>query len=388
MEVRQDAAIARVPDGLRKENQELRERVARLEHLAGYADAVIDTGRAPLAVLDEKLHIRTANQAFCRYFDAAPDEVLGQHLQVIAGKRLQSDEFLGFLQNIWNAVPKSSIRDFDLTIPDREGGTRRLLLNARRLGFAGEELVLLSFEDISYRSADKVAADLAESQRVDQRQRESFGHTISHDLRGPLRAISGYSSIVLRRNSAILDDESKRLLEHIGETTVRMNDIIEGLLGLSQLMAEPVRRQEIDVTQLAWDIAGELQSRGERQVRFVIQDDLVASADATLLGILLSNLFENAWKYSAPRKDAVIEFGLEQRHGMPHFFVRDNGVGFEMADVGRLFLPFQRLEHDEKFAGTGIGLATVRRISERHGGHVEAVGSKDRGATFYFTLGP
>ncbi|MEA3136288.1 MAG: fold, partial [Thermoplasmata archaeon] len=104
MEVRQDAAIARVPDGLRRENQELRERVARLEHLAGYADAVIDTGRAPLAVLDEKLHIRTANQAFCRYFDAAPDEVLGQHLQVIAGKRLRSDEFLGFLQNIWNAV--------------------------------------------------------------------------------------------------------------------------------------------------------------------------------------------------------------------------------------------------------------------------------------------
>ncbi|HUR25404.1 MAG TPA: ATP-binding protein [Candidatus Thermoplasmatota archaeon] len=387
MRGRHDDPLALGPGGLQAENRELRERVAQLEHLATYADAIIDTGRAPLAVLDGGLHIRTANQAFCRYFDTAPDEVLGQHVQAIAGNRLQSDEFLRFLQNIWNAVPKSSLRDFELAIASREGGHRRLLINARRLGVGDQELILLSFEDVSSRSSDQGASERAEAQRNDQRHRDTFSHTVSHDLRTPLRAISGYSALVLRRNAAILDDESKRLLDQIGVTTVRMADIIDGLLSLSQLMAEPVVRQDVDVTRLAWDLAGELQSRGDRQVRFVIEEGLVASADPTLLGILLSNLFENAWKYSAPRPEAVIEFGIEQRHGMQHFFVRDNGVGFDMADLSRLFLPFQRLEHDQKFAGTGIGLATVRRIAERHGGHVEAVGVKGQGATFYFCLG-
>jgi signal transduction histidine kinase len=216
---------------------------------------------------------------------------------------------------------------------------------------------------------------------------ESFSYSVSHDLRAPLRAIDGFSLLLLEHSADHLDDEGRDQLKRIRAAAQRMGQLIEHLLALSRHARAEVRRQEVDLSALARAIAAELQmSAPARQAEFVIAPSLVDQADPALIRAVLENLLGNAWKFSGKQPVARIEFGRQPRHGSPVYFVRDNGTGFNMAYAKRLFGAFQRLHAADEFPGTGIGLATVQRIIHRHHGRVWAESAAGQGATFYFTL--
>jgi signal transduction histidine kinase len=219
------------------------------------------------------------------------------------------------------------------------------------------------------------------------RELEAFSYSVSHDLRAPLRGIYGLSQVLLEDYAGRLDETGEDLLRRIRTATQRMGELIDALLQLSRLGRAELRRDRVDLSSIAQSVAAELAKKDpDRQVAVRIQDGLVAEADYRLMRIALENLLGNAWKFTANASEAVIELGSEQRADMTVFFVRDNGAGFDMTHVDKLFRPFQRLHADADFPGTGIGLATVHRIIDRHGGRVWAEGMATQGATFYFTI--
>ncbi len=230
------------------------------------------------------------------------------------------------------------------------------------------------------------------AQRVGQleasnKELEAFSYTVSHDLRGPLRAIHGFSDR-LAQSAGALDEESAHYLRRITVGAQRMSDLIDGLLQLSRVAQVKMERQPVDLTHEANSIARELsQLAPEREVRFTAEPGLKATGSRALLRDLLRNLLDNAWKFTAGRPDAAIELCSETRDGERVFVVRDNGVGFDMQYARKLFSAFQRL-HGADYEGVGIGLASAARIVSMHGGRIWAEAAKNEGASFYFVLEP
>lgn len=219
------------------------------------------------------------------------------------------------------------------------------------------------------------------------RELESFSYSVSHDLRAPVRRIEGFSSSLLEEYEKQLGEKGRDYLRRIRASCEQMARLIEDLLQLSRVTRSKMHREPVDLSALARQITVELQkSDPGRRIQSVIGEGLVASGDARLLRVALENLLVNAWKFTGKRDDPRIEFGVVQMNGQPIYYVRDNGVGFDMAYADRLFGAFQRLHEETEFPGTGIGLATVQRIIHRHGGRVWAESAVGQGATFYFTL--
>jgi len=217
---------------------------------------------------------------------------------------------------------------------------------------------------------------------------EAFNYTVSHDLRTPLTGISGYCQILTLPGLAVSNEEGKGFIFQISAAAERMNQMINSLLDFSRLTRGALHRSSVDLSQLAIDVAAELRlSTPARRGVFTIGPGLTADGDPKLLRVVLENLFGNAWKYSGKRDEAVIAFGRRPGAGEAVWFVRDNGAGFDMTKAAKMFAPFQRCHPGAEFSGSGIGLATVKRIVERHGGRIWAEGEPDKGATFYFTLG-
>ena len=220
------------------------------------------------------------------------------------------------------------------------------------------------------------------------RELEAFSYSVSHDLRGPLRAIDGFSKALLTDCAGDLDEQGRHYLERVRSGTQRMGQLIDDLLSLSRITRGSLRRDRVEMSEMARRILAELAGRQpERRAESTVSDDLVARADPRLLAILLENLLGNAWKFTSEQPVARIEIGREEHEDGSVFFVRDNGAGFDMEYAKKLFAPFQRLHSEAEFEGTGIGLATVHRIVTRHGGRIWAQAAPGRGATFYFTLG-
>lgn len=216
---------------------------------------------------------------------------------------------------------------------------------------------------------------------------EAFAYSVSHDLRAPLRAIDGYSRLVIEEYAGGLDAEGQLLLERVRTASQNMSRLIDALLSLSRMTRTEMRRQEIDLSAFVRMIAGELQQGDPgRQVEWVIAENVTAQGDAQLIRVVLENLLGNAWKFTSRQERARIEFKVEQRQGERVYCVCDNGVGFDMIYAHKLFGAFQRLHRVDEFEGMGIGLATVQRIVRRHGGRAWAEAEVDRGAKFYFTL--
>ena len=217
---------------------------------------------------------------------------------------------------------------------------------------------------------------------------EAFSYSVSHDLRAPLRSLDGFSQALLEDHGDRLDAEGKDYLARVRAAAQRMGQLIDDMLKLSRVSRAELSVESTDLTGLAQAAVQALRSRDpDRQAEFVIARDLRVQGDARLLRVVVENLFENAWKFTANRPRAHIEFGrTTTADGRPYFFVRDNGAGFDTTYASKLFSPFQRLHDEREFPGTGIGLATVRRIILRHGGRVWAEGAVDRGATFCFSL--
>lgn len=216
---------------------------------------------------------------------------------------------------------------------------------------------------------------------------ESFAYAVSHDLRAPLRSIDGFSQALLEDYGARFDATGKDYLRRVRDATQRMAQLIDDLLALSRVARADLRRRKVDLSRVAKEIAQELARQGrDRDVAVTVAPGLTASADPSLLRVALQNLLDNAWKFTGRRRSAKVEVGVTEHRGRRAFFVRDNGVGFDMAYYDRLFGAFQRLHNEAEFPGTGVGLATVQRIVRRHGGEVWAESAVDRGTTFYFTL--
>jgi signal transduction histidine kinase len=216
---------------------------------------------------------------------------------------------------------------------------------------------------------------------------ESFSYSVSHDLREPLRSIDGFSRMLDEDHGHGLDAEGRDGLRRIRAACKRMGLLIDDLLNLSRLARSEMSPVKVDLSELARQIAGEMSNaQPERRVEFVIAEGLIDKGDEPLLKVMLQNLLGNAWKYSAKQATSRIEFGRTHHDGAPAYFVRDNGVGFDMTYSDKLFKPFQRLHDNKEFPGTGIGLALVQRIIQRHGGRTWGEGEAGKGARFYFTL--
>jgi signal transduction histidine kinase len=228
----------------------------------------------------------------------------------------------------------------------------------------------------------------AEELERTNRELDAFSYSVSHDLRAPLRAIDGFSSILEKESGEGLSERGRQHLARIRSSVARMSELIEDLLGLARINRAQLTRQPVDISRIAREVAAELASRPHgRAVEVRIEEGLMADADPRLARVVLENLIGNAWKFTAKQDQPRIEVGRDSA-ARPALFVRDNGAGFDMAYADRLFGAFQRLHTAAEFEGTGIGLATVQRIVRRHGGRIWAEGEPGKGATFHFAFEP
>lgn len=240
--------------------------------------------------------------------------------------------------------------------------------------------------DLNANLERRVADRTAELQAAN-RELESFSYSVSHDLRGPLRAVNGFAEILLQTHGAQLDERGSRYLRQVAEGGRRMGRLVDDLLTFSRLGRQPVSRAPVDLHLLARRAVEDLQRQHpQRQVQVVLPPLPPAQGDRPLLEQVLINLLGNAWKFTARQPAARVEVGTTTQGGQPVYFVRDNGAGFDMKYADKLFGVFQRLHAEEEFPGTGVGLAIVQRILHRHGGHIWAQASPGEGATFFFTL--
>jgi light-regulated signal transduction histidine kinase (bacteriophytochrome) len=275
-----------------------------------------------------------------------------------------------------------------------EGGSLRQSILNEAAEFLAESLSPFEMSLRGYREANSNLAALNDRLRrakaateAANRELEAFSYSVAHDLRAPLRSIDGFSHALLEEYADKLDDEGKQHLRYVREAAQDMADLIDGLLSLSRVARSELRREPVDLADIARALFAQLK-RAEpgRNVQTMVAQGLVAEGDPRLLKVVLENLLGNAWKFTRKRTDAKIEVGATHSEGQQIYFVRDNGAGFDMAYGAKLFGVFQRLHGAAEFEGSGIGLATVQRIVHRHGGRVWAEGKVDHGATFCFTL--
>jgi light-regulated signal transduction histidine kinase (bacteriophytochrome) len=290
---------------------------------------------------------------------------------VTTGLPLRIEDYLPALDRHFDISAYAVGDDCFVAVFDDVSARRRAEARLRQLNAELEERVALRTAAL-----DALNRDL-----------ESFSYSVSHDLRAPLRIIDGFSQAVLEDHGERLPAEGRRQLEAIRRGAARMGQLIDALLELSRLGRAPLRARRVDMAALVDDALEDLADlRAGRDLSVRIGALPPCEGDPTLLKQVWTNLLGNALKYTAGRPAAVVEVGARNEGGDALYFVRDNGAGFDMAQANRLFQVFQRLHPDREFAGTGVGLAIVQHIIQRHGGRVWAEAAVDRGATFFFTL--
>ncbi|MFC5578125.1 CHASE domain-containing protein [Lysobacter niabensis] len=349
------------------------------------------------ALLDSEGRIVEANPALMR--------IVGRSLESLVGRPFESlfdDDEFSMRQRDDGETDSDGVHRVTRHLR-REGDLPRQaqLTYAPVPGNVGQDITgLVQVEDVTERvqaQARIQALNRTLEARVEMRTRElsqanqeleAFAYSVSHDLRAPLRSIDGFSRALIERYEGQLDETGRDYLRRVRKAAMRMGELIDAILQISRLSRAEVRRERIDLSRMAVEVVDELRA-GEpgRELAIQIVPGLCALGDATLLRNLLGNLLGNAWKFTRGREQAMIEFGaVDHPGGDTEFYVRDNGAGFSQAYVDKLFRPFQRLHAQDEFSGHGIGLASVKRIIERHGGRIRAEGREGEGAVFYFTL--
>jgi PAS domain S-box-containing protein len=365
------------------------------QQLAGVIGSAMDA----IISIDEDQRIILFNAAAERMFLHSSAEAMGRPLDQFIPERFRSGHqdhignfsrtrvtkrSMGALGAIFGLRTDGSEFPIEASISQLESDGRRVytvILRDITERKQAEEKVRKLNEDLEQRVAERTAQLQAANKEL-----EAFSYSVSHDLRAPLRGIDGFSQAVLEDYAEQLDDVGRGYLQEIRSASQEMATLIDDLLQLARVTRGEMRYEPVNLSELATNIVDGFQRRDPgRQVSIRIEEALIARGDTRLLGVLLTNLLGNAWKFTSRRDHADIVFGKEQRNESFVYFVRDNGAGFDMAYADKLFGPFQRL-HTAEFEGTGIGLATVQRIVRRHGGTVSAVGAVDQGATIFFTL--
>lgn len=287
------------------------------------------------------------------------------------------------------ARPNTKPDEFDLVL---DGFSRMQLNLATAVQTLEQDIVKLEQAEteicqLNTALEQRVAERTAQLEAVN-RELEAFSYSVSHDLRAPLRSIDGFSQALIEDHGEHLDAVAHDHLNRVRRAAQRMGMLIDDLLRLARVSRTEMKQAHVDLSTLAQEVIADLRKhKGASAVTLTVQPGLAVDGDPGLLRIVLENLLDNAWKYSSKNTQPQIEVGSVVRDGRAVFFVRDNGVGFDMAYVGKLFGAFQRLHREDEFPGTGVGLATVKRIVHRHGGEVWAEGRLGEGAVFYFTLG-
>lgn len=359
---------------------------------------VLDTVREPIVLLDGEQHIQMHNAAF------------GELYGVEKGKTAVSLDELGdawqdkvMRQRLGDVLSRGrELWDFELQQETADGLRRTVLLNARRMPLPDNDdhAVLVTVSDISLQKTaqQEIAALNRQLEgKVEQvsevnRELEAFSYSVSHDLRAPLRHVAGFSDKLGRHLGEGMDDKSRHYIGVIGDSARRMSQLIDDLLVYSRLGRSALRLQAVDMQSLVAEAramldANEANDGRADRVEWRVSPMPIVLADENMMRQVWSNLLGNALKYSSQRERSVIEVEHRlQADGSHLFSVRDNGAGFDMAYAGKLFGVFQRLHKASEFAGTGIGLASVRRVLGRHGGRIWAEAVPDQGATFFFTL--
>lgn len=290
------------------------------------------------------------------------------------------------VDNFFYVPPELLLENPGAAIRDRQGEwmlqqITRVARAERERDRARDELARAN-EDLERRVGERTAELSAAN-----RELESFSYSLSHDLRAPLRQIDGFASLLEKQCGGGFTDGGRRYVRNIREAARRMSELTTGLLALARLSNVDLRREPVDLSAVAREVVEELRSaEPERKVESFIQPHLASSCDPGLIRAALTNLLANAWKFTAKTPNPRVEFSAEDGPDGRTYHVRDNGAGFDMAHAGRLFKAFERLHSADDFPGTGIGLATTRRIIERHGGRIRAAGAPGRGADFSFSL--
>jgi len=364
------------------------------------AEGVFETLRQPLLILAPDLRVELANPAFYRTFQVSPDEVKGRPVSEL-GTGWSASTLRARLEEI---LPKQTeLSGFEVSGEFPRIGARTLMLNACPLPHpdAKTQRILLVIDDVTERSQGEAmlrtrhkelerrvaecTADLAAANK----ELDTFAYSVAHDLRAPLRTIDGFSQILLDDYGQALDLEAKRVLNLVRESAAQMSELINALLAFSRLSRQPLNLQTVDLTALARTAFEDTRpAHGHRRVELAIADLPPARGDPVLLRQVFANLLDNALKFTRPREVAVIAVGCQGRGGAPVYFVRDNGVAFDMQYASKLFAMFQRLHRTDEFEGIGAGLAIAQRILGRHGGRIWAEARLNEGATFLFTIAP
>jgi PAS domain S-box-containing protein len=307
-------------------------------------------------------------------------EVLGKKVEILIPKRFREQHIVSRENYSKNPVIRE-MGNLDLLALNKDGSEIPVAIG---LGFFKEEektYFLATIRDISaYKRAQEDLINL-------NRELESFSYSVSHDLRSPLRAINGFTDLLQTDYSAELSEDAKGLLNRIYNAGKKMGLLIDGLLDLSRLGRTELFFVNVDISKIVSEVVNDIKETSpERKAEFVICPGENVKGDPRLLSVVLNNLLWNAWKFSSKKEKTMIEFGVKTDEGIKTYFIRDNGCGFEMKHVDKLFGTFQRLHSQDEFQGIGIGLATVKRIILRHSGRIWAESELEKGATFYFQL--
>ena len=361
---------------LARANDYLKTEIAERKQAEELYKALAENSLSAVFIVQDKI-FRYINTSAIAYAGYNAEESIGADSYIIVhpdDKEMVKNKAREIMQN-------RSTTPYEYRMVTKQGQIRWIMQIISPILYDGRPAILGNAIDVTEHKLAEEALQKANAEL------ESFSYSVSHDLRAPLRGIDGWSLALLEDCADKLDEQGRKYLEFVRMETQRMECLIDGLLELSRVTRAEMQRGRVDISAIAHSIASRLkEAEPDRQVDFVIQQGLIAYGDARLIDVMMTNLFGNAWKFTSKHPFARIEFGRTEIKDQIVYFVRDDGVGFDMAYAGKLFGAFQRMHKTSEFPGSGIGLATVQRIVHRHSGRIWAEAEVEKGATFYFTL--
>lgn len=364
--------------------------------------AILDSSPMLMIIVDEERRVIKSNNAAGNFSGRTVDEManmrVGEAIRCL--NSMQDKRGCGFSPACKNCLVRITVEEtlntdkshsqIECHLPFINNGKQEELIFLLYTSILKlpKKLAIVWIEDITeLKKALENVKQAKNAIEAANKELEAFSYSVSHDLRAPLRSIDGFSHALLEDYDDILDEEGKQYLTRIRSSSQLMAQLIDDILNLTKISRAEMKLEQVNLSALASEVAGELKRiEPSRKVDFIIAPNLEAEGDKLLLKLVFENLLGNAFKFTSKRSSAKIKFGITQKEHDQVYFISDNGTGFDMTYVNKLFKPFQRLHSDKDFPGTGIGLASVQRIINKMGGKVWAEGEINKGATFYFKL--